>query len=125
MEKGADNPKDETALRRLLLFLDGSAAQALRGIDQIVLFFVQADQNVRRWVVSSAAQLRELVEYLNRTYQQEAKKWAGGGNIIVFVGGVSFTVAVGAFDALVFVAEWFFDGKRTREIEKREGMHSV
>lgn len=48
-----------------------------------------------------------------------------GSDIVVFCGAVGFTVAVGAFDALVYVAEWFFDGRAAREIEKREKGMSV
>lgn len=65
------------------------------------------------------------MEYLHRTYYQEAEKWARGSDIVVFCGAVGFTVAVGAFDALVYVAEWFFDGRAAREIEKREKGMSV
>ena len=80
---------------------------------------------MRRWVVSSAAQLRDLAQYLNKTYYQEASKWAGASDLVVFCGAVSFTVAVGAFDALIFVAEWLFDGREAREIEKRERASQV
>ena len=121
---GADQSNDP-ALRRLLLLLDAIAAHALRGIDYIVLFFLEASGKVCRWVVSSTSQLRDLVKYLNRTFYQEASKWAGASDIIVFCGAVSFTVAVGAFDALIFVAEWLFDGREAREIEKRERATSV
>ncbi len=71
-------------------------------------------------MVSSTRQLRDLAKYLNRTYYQEASKWTGASDIVVFCGAVSFTVAVGTFDALIFVAEWFFDGREVRELEKRE-----
>lgn len=124
LRRGADQSNDP-ALRRLLLLLDVTAAHALSGIDQIVLLFLEAGGKVRRWVVSSTWQLRDLAKYLNRTYYQEASKWAGASDIIVFCGAVSFTVAVGAFDALIFVAEWFFDGREEREIEKREMESSV
>ena len=76
-------------------------------------------------MVSSTLQLRDLAKYFNRTYYQEASKWAGASDVVVFCGAVSFTVAVGAFDALIFVAEWFFDGREVREIEKREMDSSV
>ena len=123
-EPGADQ-KNDPALRRILLFLDATAAHALRGIDHIVLVFREAGGNVRRWLVSSTAQLRDLAEHFNRTYNQEADKWAGASDIIVFFGAVGFTVAVGAFDALVFVAEWFFDGRAVEETEKSEKATSV
>ena len=73
----------------------------------------------------STSQLRDLGGYLSTVYHQEASKWRGADGIIVFVGAVSFTVAVGAFDALIFVADWLFDGREAREVEKREGMGSV
>ena len=117
--------RNDPVLRRLLHLLDATAAHTLRGIDHIVLFFMEAGAKLRRWVISSTSQLRDLGQYLNRTYDQEASKWAGAGDIIVFCGAVSFTVAVGAFDALVYVAEWFFDGREVREIEKRERATSV
>ena len=123
-QTGADQ-SNEPVLRRLLLLLDTTAAHALRGIDHIVLLFIEAGGKVGRWVVSSTSQLRDLAEYLNRTYYQEANKWAGASDIVVFCGAVSFTVAVGAFDALIFVAEWLFDGREVREIEKREWANSV
>ena len=124
-KSNTDDRRNETSLWRLLLLLDATAAYALRGIDHIVLFFVEAGRNVRRWVISSTSQLRELGSYLKRTYHQEASKWTGGSEIIVFFGAVSFTVAVTAFDALIYVAEWFFDGREAREIEKREDMNPV
>ena len=123
-QPGADQ-RNDPALRRLLLLLDATAAYALGGIDQIVLLVHEAGGRVRRWLVSSISQLRDLAEYLNRTYNQEAGKWAGASDIIVFCGAVSFTVAVGAFDALVFIAEWFFDGRAARETEMREKATSV
>ncbi len=123
-QTGADQSNDP-ALRRLLLLLDATAAYTLRGIDHIVLLVLEAGGKVRRWVVSSVSQLRELAKYLNRTYYQEASKWGGASDIVVFCGAVGFTVAVSAFDALIFVAEWFFDGREAREIEKREMATSV
>lgn len=118
-QPGADQRSDP-ALRRLLLLLDATAAHALSGIDHLVLLFREAGGKVCRWLVSSASQLRDLAGYLNRTYYQEADKWVGASDIVVFCGAVSFTVAVGGFDAFVYVAEWFFDGRAVREIEKRE-----
>ena len=123
-QAGADQSNDP-ALRRLLLLLDATAAYALRGIDRIILLVRETGGRVRQWLVSSISQLRELAEYLNRTYDQEAGKWRGASDIIIFCGGVSFTVAVGAFDALVFIAEWFFEGKAARETEMREKATSV
>ena len=123
-QPGADQ-KDDHALRRLLLLLDATAAHTLEAIDHIVLLVREAGGRVRRWLVSSIEQLGELAEYLDRTYNQEAGKWAGASEIIVFCGAVTFTVAVGAFDALVFVAEWVFDGRAAREAEMREKAMSV
>ena len=107
--------RNDSAPRRLLLLLDATAAYALEGIDHIVLLVHEAGGRVRRWLVSSISQLRELAEYLKGTYDQEAGKWAGASDIIIFCGAVVFTVAVGAFDVLVFVAEWIFDGKAASE----------
>ena len=123
-QPGADQ-KDDPALRRLLLLLDATAAHTLGAIDHIVLLVREAGGRVRRWLVSSIEQLRELAEYLDRTYNQEAGKWAGASDIVVFCGAVTFTVAVGAFDVLVFVAEWVFDGRAAREAEMREKATSV
>lgn len=123
-QPGADQ-RNDPALRRLLLLLDATAAYALRGVDHIILLVRETGGRVRRWLVSSISQLRELTEYLNRTYNQEAGKWTGASDIIIFCGAVSFTGAVGAFDVLVLVAEWFFDGKTARETEMREKATSV
>ena len=125
-QPGADQRNDPT-LRRILLLLDATAADTLRGIDHIILLVREAGGRVRQWVVSSISQLRELAEYLHRTYTQEACKWAGArpSDITVFCGGVTFTVAVGGFDALVFVAEWYFDRKAGREREMRDKRTSV
>ena len=116
---GVDHRNDPT-LWRLLLLLDASAAGALRGIDHVVVIFLEIGGMIRRWVVSSTLQLRDLVKYLKRTYYQKGNKWTGASDIVVFFGAVSFKIAVGALDALIFVAEWFFDGREAREIEKRE-----
>ena len=108
-----------TALRRLFLLLDSAAAHALRGIDRLVLLIIEAGGKIWRWAMSSALQLRELAKHINRTYHEEASKWAGASDVIVFCGAATFTVALVAFDAFVVVAEWYFDGRAAREIENR------
>lgn len=111
---GADQ-RNDSILRRLLLLLDATIAYALEGIDHIVLLVCEACGRVRRWLLSSISQLGELAEYLKGTYDQEAGKWAGVSDIIMFCGAVVLTMAVGAFDVLVFVAEWFFNGMAASE----------
>ena len=111
--------RKDPALLRLLQYLDATAADTLRRIDEIVIFLYEAGGRVRRWIVSSASQVQELADYFSRTYYQETKKWAGTDDVIVFCGAMTFTVAVGAFDAVVYIAEWLLDGRRTREIEMR------
>lgn len=112
-------PKNDPSLLRLLHLLDATVAHALSDIDHLVVLFRDAGGKVRHWLVSSASQLRDLAAYLHRTYCQEADKFAGASDIVVFCGAVSFTVAVGAFDVLVYVAEWVFDGRAVREVEMR------
>ena len=119
---GAGHERNNPNLHRFLLLLDATAAQALRSIDYIVLLFVEAGRTVSRCVVWSTSQLRELGGYLNKAYHEEASKWAGASDIIVFCGAVSFTIAVSAFDALVVVAEWLFDSREVRRLEKTERM---
>ena len=115
-EEGADY-RHSPALRRLFLLLDSAAAHALRGIDHLVLLTLDAGGKIWRRVVSSALQLIDLAKYLNRTYHEEASKWAGASDVISICGAATFTVALVAFDALVVVAEWYFDGREAREIE--------
>ena len=115
-EEGADY-RNGSALRRLFLLLDSAAAHALRGIDHLVLLTLDAGGEIWRWVVSSALQLKDLAKYLKRTYHEEASKWAGASDVIAICGAATFTVALVAFDALVVVAEWYFDGGAAREIE--------
>ncbi|KAG8528822.1 uncharacterized protein KY384_006511 [Bacidia gigantensis] len=116
--------KDST-LRRLLLLLDAIAARALRGIDHVVILFVDAGRTVQQWVVSSSSQLIELVKYFNRTYHEEASKWAGVSDIVVICGAVTFTVAVSAFDVVVFIAEWFLDDREKSELLKKQERSST
>ena len=114
--RSADQRNDPTN-RRLLLHLDATAAYTLRGIEFIIIVFPQASGTVCQWVVARTSQLRDVATYFNEIYRQEASKWAGTSDIVVICGDVSLTVAVGAFDAVLFVADWFFNGKEAREME--------
>ena len=119
-ESGVNYQAATSPLHRLLVALDATAAQTLHGIDHIVLVFMEAGHVARRVLIWSTSQAQEIGAYLQRTYKEEASKWTGASDIIIFIGAVSFTVAVGAFDAVVYVAEWVFDGRVERELETRE-----
>lgn len=123
-QSGADR-RNGSALRRLLVLLENAVADTLMGIDHIFLVFIEAGGTIRRWVVSSMSQLRNLAEYLNKTYSQNTSKGANAGDIIVFCGAVTFKVAVGAFDALIFVMEWLLDAREARDFEQREWRTSI
>lgn len=110
--------QSDTSLYHLLLMLDAAAASTLRKIDSIVILVIDSTRVIRQWIIYSTSQMKDLAAYFHRTYYQEAKKWAGAGEIIIFCGAVSFTVAVAMFDATIFIAEWFFDGRAGRETER-------
>ncbi|KAL6715376.1 hypothetical protein ACLMJK_007642 [Lecanora helva] len=121
----ATDKRKAYSLRHFLQSIDAAAAQTLRGIDHVIIVLTEAGAKAKKWIISSTKQLKDLADYFHRTYYQETKKWAGSDDILVFCGAVTFTVAVGAFDAVVYIVEWILDGHRAREFDRMQGGDSV
>ena len=115
----------DTTLRRLLHKLDAAAASTLRKIDSIIVLVFDSTGVLRQWIIHSTSQMKDLAAYFHRTYYQEARKWSGAGDVVIFCGAISFTVAVAIFDVTIFVAEWFFDGREGKRVERRIARQEV